>query len=279
MSPVHVGRWWRALNRWLGREKPETPDALWHQLLQTLPFVRELSASEQRRLRALCQDFLACKEFYGAHGLRIRDDMALSIAAQACLPLLHWGSNALDWYSDFVGIVVHPDEVVAAREVMDEAGVVHHYKEPLLGEAMAGGPVMLTWRHVALAANEAKAGRNLVIHEFAHKLDMHGKAHDQPADGCPRLPAGFMNGMRAADAKRLWRETLHDAHESFRREVAMAERFGAPQPWLDNYGAQSPAEFFAVACEAFFTDRHRFAQEFPAFDALLDAFFRPTSAD
>ena len=278
MSPFHVGRWWQALNRWLGREKPEIPDALWHQLLQALSFVRELSAADQRRLRALCQDFLVCKEFYGAHGLRIRDDMALSIAAQACLPLLHWGSNALDWYSDFVGIVVHPDEVVAAREVMDEAGVVHHYKEPLLGEAMAGGPVMLTWRHVALAANEAKAGRNLVIHEFAHKLDMHGKAHDQPADGCPRLPAGFMNGMRSAEAKRLWRETLHDAHESFQREVAMAERFGAAHPWLDSYGAQSPAEFFAVACEAFFTHRHRFTQEFPAFDALLDAFFRPTSA-
>lgn len=277
MSRARLSRWGNALRRWLGPAS-SIPDTLWAHLLHTLPFLQSLGSAEQARLRALCQAFLADKEFHGAQGLRIHDEMALSIAAQACLPLLHWGPRALEWYGDFVGIVVHPDEVLAHREVMDAAGVVHRYQEPLLGEAMAGGPVMLAWSQVAGAAHEAQAGRNLVIHEFAHKLDMHGKAHDEAPDGCPRLPAGFMGGMRAVDAQRLWHATLHSHYEHFKREVAMADRFGAEPPWLDPYGAQSPAEFFAVACEAFLTQRARFAQEFPALDRMLEAFFRPAPA-
>ena len=113
--------------------------------------------------------FLAEKEFSGARGLVVSDEMAVAIAAQACLPALALG---LDWLDGFVGIVVHEDAVVARREVEDEDGIVHAYDEELSGEAMSGGPVMLAWRDVDDAGESAVDGYNVVVHEFAHVIDM-----------------------------------------------------------------------------------------------------------
>lgn len=282
MDPVsQPPRWWRvwrnsgpgrALTRWLGGA-PDIPDRLWERVVRAQPFLQRLAPAELACLRDLCQHFLAEKEFTGAQGLEITDAMALTIATQACLPWVHWGRSGLDWYRDFVGIVVHPDEVVAQREVVDDAGVVHRYREALAGEAMHGGPVMLAWSHVAGAREAAGEGRNLVIHEFAHKIDMRHKSRYEAADGCPRLPRGFMQ-LSAAQADQRWRTTWAHAYEDFLRRVEMAERFGAPLPWLDAYGATDPAEFFAVACEAWAVNRERFAAEFPTLLPLLDAFFR-----
>lgn len=269
----------RWLDRLLGRaRRPRRalPEALWQDTLARSPYLTELPLPEQLRLRELSALFLEEKEFHGAQDLQITDAMALTIAAQACLPVLHFGpgDQPLRWYDDFVGIVIHPDEVVAHREVMDEAGVVHHYDEPLAGEAMAGGPVMLVWRHVRGHAEDGRLGHSLVIHEFAHKIDMRHKPRHADADGCPRLPTGFLGlGARAAHA--LWADTLQDEYRQFRNAVEMAERFGAEPPWLDAYGAHSPAEFFAVACEAYFVNRPRFEAEFPRLARLFDGFFQP----
>ncbi|WP_101048549.1 zinc-dependent peptidase [Macromonas nakdongensis] len=264
--------WWRTLaGRW--HTPPDIPEGLWQHVLQAHPFLADLSTAEQAALRQLCRHFIAHKEFHGAQGLHITDAMAVTVAAQACLPLLHWGLPGLTWYRDFVGIVIHPGEVLAQRQVTDAAGVVHHYAEALLGEAMHGGPVMLSWSHVRGHPDAARAGHNLVIHEFAHKLDMRHKAHDETADGCPRLPAAWP-GLTAGQARAHWRRTLYGAHANFQRAVEMADRFGAPAPWLDAYGAQSPAEFFAVACEAYFVNRPRFGEAFPELLPLFDAFFR-----
>lgn len=267
-------RWGRRLQRCVGLA-PEIPLPLWQQVKQQHPFLAHLSHKEDERLRELCQDFLASKEFHGAHGLRVTDAMALSVAQQACLPLLHWGPNALDWYSDFVGIVLQPGEVLALRELTDEAGVVHRYHEPLLGEAMHAGPVMLSWPEVNGSSASLRAGHCLVIHEFAHKLDMRGKARHAAPDGCPLLPSGFMGRESRRDAQSLWRSTLSESYQDFCRRVALAERFGAPSPWLDRYGSQSEAEFFAVACEAYFVQPERLATEWPALWQILTAFFQP----
>src|SRR5206468_7339747 len=133
---------------------------------------------EVAKLRELAAEFLARKEFHGAGGLAITDEIALSVAAQAVLPVLHLG---LSWYDDFVGIVVHPDEVLARRTDTDEAGVVHDWEEVLAGEAMDRGPVMLNWQDVARAGESAEIGFNVVIHEFVHKIDL----RDGAPDGCP----------------------------------------------------------------------------------------------
>jgi len=265
-------RWGRMLQRALG-QPPAIPEPLWRQVLGRYPFLNALPAAEQATLKTLCERFLAEKEFTGVHGLSINDEMALCVAAQACLPWIHWGLNGLDWYADFVGIVIYPAEAVAQREVADAAGVVHRYRETLAGEAMHGGPVMLVWSHVEGASAGAAHGHNLVIHEFAHKADMRHKSRYEAANGCPRLPSGFM-GLPATEAAQRWQTTWSAAFERFGRQVDLAQRFGAPPPWMDAYGAQAPAEFFAVACEAYWVNRTGFTAEFPDLAPLLDAFFR-----
>lgn len=267
-------RWLDRLRRRAHRPRVVIPDALWQATLKGYPFLAVLSEAELARLRELSAFFLQDKEFHGAQGLVITDAMALTIAAQACLPILHLGSGMqpLRWYDDFVGIVVHPDEVLARREMMDADGVVHQYQEPLAGEAMPGGPVMLSWQDVV--ASSSATGYNVVIHEFVHKLDL----RDGVADGCPPLPPGFMGQASARAARALWQATLQQAYEGFREAVILAERFGAAPTWLDPYGAEAVNEFFAVASEAYFLNRARFGADFPTLLPLLDAFYRPTPA-
>lgn len=249
--------------RTLGRQSAPTktiPDNLWMDTLLQFPFLARRPVAELQQLHEMAGKFLKQKEFTGAHGLKVTDEMAVAIAAQACLPVLHLG---LRWYDDFKGIVVHPGAMLARREVTDQAGVVHRYNEELLGEAMQGGPVTLSWQDVAAAGSSAELGHNVVIHEFVHKMDM----RDGAADGCPPL------STRSAHTS--WHAVMQPAYDGFCEKVAMAKRFGAEPPWLDDYGAGSPAEFFAVACEAYFVNRERFTQDFPALTVLFDKFFIP----
>lgn len=251
--------------QWLRRRPaaPVVPDALWREVLSQFPFLSDRPESDVTRLRELAGRFLATKEFHGANGFVITDAVALAIAAQAVLPVLRLG---LDWYDDFVGIVVHPGEVVARRTATDDIGVVHHYDEVLAGEAMHQGPVMLSWSDVAGAGAAAVEGYNVVIHEFVHKIDM----RDGAADGCPPLPS--------AAARRHWLETMQAEYDSFRERVVIAERFGGEPTWLDPYGAEAVDEFFAVACEAFFVNRPRFEAEFPRLATMLAGFFSGAAA-
>jgi len=249
---------------WLRRRSsaPAIPDGLWTATLRRYPFLAARAPQELARLRVLAAEFLAHKEFHGAGGLEITDEIALAIAAQAVLPVLHLG---LHWYDDFVGIVVHPDEVVARRTQMDEAGVVHDWDEVLAGEAMDRGPVMLNWHDVARAGESARTGFNVVIHEFVHKIDL----RDGAPDGCPPL--------RSRAARRAWLEVMEREYRRFREQVIVAERFGGAEPWLDPYGATAIDEFFAVACEAYFVNREHFTGEFPELTTLFDGFYRAGS--
>lgn len=270
---LHRGwqRWQQ--HRALRRGDPAAiPEPLWQRVLAALPPLQALPAPLQSRLRGLSAAFLARKRFSGAHGLTVDDTMALLVAAQACLPLVHRGLPALAWYDGFVGIVLHPHEVRAPRRLTDEVGVVHEFDEELAGEAMQGGPIVLAWPRVLGAAGGEGVGHNLVIHEFAHAIDLHGKPLGQPADGCPLLPRGWL-GLTPAAARELWRRELAAAYSLHRQRVVMHEHFGAAAPWLDPYGASAPAEFFAVSCEAYCVDRARLATEHPVWTALLDALF------
>ncbi len=135
--------------RTLGRQSAPTktiPDTLWMDTLLQFPFLARRPVTELQRVARTGRQVPQTKEFTGAHGLQVTDEMAVAIAAQACLPVLHLG---LRWYDDFKGIVVHPGAMLARREVTDQAGVVHRYNETLLGEAMDGGPVTLSWQEVA----------------------------------------------------------------------------------------------------------------------------------
>ena len=239
------------------------PDAMWAGTMQQFPFLARRSIAEQSRLRSMTVEFLKKKQFTGAHDLKVTDDMAVAIAAQACLPVLHLG---LKFYDDFKGIVVHPGAMLARREVTDDNGVVHRYSEALTGEAMERGPVTLSWQDVAASGDTAVDGYNVVIHEFIHKIDM----RDGAADGCPPMPS--------RRARTAWDDVFQPAYDAFCEKVAMTERFGAPPTWLDAYGATAPAEFFAVACEGYFVNRDRFNEDFPSLTLLFDQFFKPNQA-
>lgn len=234
------------------------PDPLWRLTLARLPFLAWRSDADLAELRRLSSLFLDQKEFTGANGLAVDDAMAVCIAAQAVLPVLRVG---LAPYGSFVGIVVHPDEVVAQREVMDDDGVVHAYGEVLAGEAMEGGPVMLSWRDVEDAGASADWGYNVVIHEFAHVLDM----GDGAADGVPPLAS--------AAERDAWIAVIDPAFERFCQAVD-----SGADTLLDPYGASGVEEFFAVASETFFVSPKQLRAEHPGLYGLLARYFQQDPA-
>jgi Mlc titration factor MtfA (ptsG expression regulator) len=255
-------RWWNRLARWRERrilERRAIPEALWQLTLARFPFLVQRSDADLTALRALATLFLADKEFIGGADLEVTDEMAVAIAAQACLPVLHLGLPA---YRGFKGIVVHADAVRARREVTDEDGVVHEYDEELAGEAMEGGPLMLSWTDVADAGDSAEFGYNVVIHEFAHVLDM----LDGRADGVPPLPN--------RTAREHWQSVLETEWQTFCLRVDAGE-----DTLLDPYGAEAIDEFFAVASEVFFVAPRDLLREHPALYALLRSFYRQHPAD
>lgn len=229
------------------------PDTLWADTLAAYPFLTWRTPERQARLRALATLFLARKQFTPMPGVTLTDAMAVAIAAQACLPVLQWG---LTPYSGFVSIVVHPDQVIARREIVDDAGVVHHYEEVLAGEAQHDGPIMLSWRDVDMGADHPE-GYNVVIHEFVHALDM----SNGDADGLPPLPARIQQGH--------WLDTLWQAFDRHRDALAHGDA-----TWLDPYAAeQGLTEFLPVVCEAFFVAPHRLAEAHPDVYALMCTYF------
>ncbi len=222
----------------------------WRQVESGLPFLGHLAPEERVRLRQLALELIAEKEWHGARGLVLTEAVQLSIALQACLPVLKLG---LDWYRGWLGIVVYPGDFVIPRQVMDDAGFVHEYDDTVLGEAWEGGPVLLSWFD---EADEA-GGINIVIHEFAHKLDM----KSGPADGLPPLHPGM--------SRRLWIGAFAAAFEDFRACVDSRE-----ETVLDPYGAESPAEFFAVMSEAFFENPSLLHDQYPDVYEQLRLFYR-----
>ena len=234
------------------------PDDLWKRTLVRYPFLQRRSLDDAAELRRLTSLLLDCKEFSTAGGLRLTDAMAVAIAAQAALPVLRLGVGA---YDGFVGIVVHPEQVSARRQHQDDDGVVHEYEEVLAGEAMQGGPVMLSWPDVR-AAGLASHGYNVVIHEFAHVLDM----ADGRADGVPPLPPEL--------SVKAWLTALQAELHSFSACVQRGE-----QTVLDPYAAAGEEEFFAVTSESFFTTAPAMKKEHPAWYGMLCAFYRQDPAE
>ena len=231
---------WRRL-RVLRKHRIE--DALWREATGRLRFIPQTP-----KLRSLALLFLAEKQFSGTHGLEVTDEMRVSIAAQACLPVLELG---LDWYAGFSGIVVYPGDFRVRRSETDEDGVVHEWDDELAGEAMPGGPVVLSWD---ATANDA--GMNVVIHEFAHKLDMLNGA----ADGLPPLHAAM---DRAA-----WAGAFEEAYQGFCDAVERGK-----ETWLDPYAAEHASEFFAVISEAFFEDPAETRRRYPDVYDQLKLFY------
>ncbi len=236
------------------RHRP-IPDELWTRTLSHFPFLAWRDGRGQDRLRALSTLFLARKQFTPAGGLQLTDEMAVAMAAQACLPIMRLGLKA---YDSFLGIVVHPDQVLAHRTFTDDAGVVHDFDEVLAGEAMPGGPLMLSWHDVQQAGSLQDRSYNVVVHEFVHVLDM--SAGGEPT-GVPPLP-------RDTSSKH-WQDVLWQAFDQHSEALARGEA-----TWLDPYAATDGLiEFFPVVSEAFFVASRALREDYPAVYRLLASYF------
>jgi Mlc titration factor MtfA (ptsG expression regulator) len=240
----------KLLDWFRGKKSPGVPEELWRETIAALPFLTGLSAEEQADLRRLVEDFLAEKEFTAAGGLELTDKLCVSIAVQGCLPILRLGLSA---YRGWVGIVVYPDEFVVPRRLEDESGVVHEYDDVLSGEAWQGGPLIVSWRDAQMAGE----GYNVVIHEFAHKLDM----LNGEADGLPALHSGL--------TVEHWEKVLLGAYDDFCRRVD-----GGEETYIDPYASEHPSEFFAVLSECFFEMPDLVAEEYPELYRLLQRYYR-----
>jgi Mlc titration factor MtfA (ptsG expression regulator) len=184
---------------------------LWERATASWLFMRGVGEDESARLRALAEQFLSAKHFSGTHGLEVSALMQVEIAAQACILVLELGA---EWYEGWSEVIVYPSQFAPEREVVDDAGVVHLTQEPMAGEAWLGGPVILSYEDVAMSGDvEIRvAGYNVVIHEFAHKLDMR---NGEP-NGFPPLH----EGMKPA----AWKQGLGGAYEDFCKRVEAADR-------------------------------------------------------
>ncbi len=237
----------------LGRKEDASAldEHAWHEVMQA-PVFDGLSPEEIERLRELAARLLADKTFSGAGGMEVDLGMATVIAAFAALPVLNLGYG---WYEGWNEIVVYPGEFLHEGEQMDEAGVVHHVRHARSGESWEGGPMVLSWQDVEWSG--MGEGYNVVIHEFAHKLDMkNGSANGRPP---------LHSGMSPED----WAHALQRAYNDFCRRVDAGE-----DTLIDPYATDGAAEFFAVLSEYFFEAPDVLQESYPAVYGQLRNFYR-----
>jgi MtfA peptidase len=218
-------------------------------------FFRRLSAKDRTELLGHIHVFLAEKRFEGCGGLELTDEIKVTVAAQACLLLLH---RKTDYFPRLITILVYPSTYAAHdRQPIDE----HVWEEGTMNRLGETGPrlgsMVLAWDAARAGAADPSDGRNVVFHEFAHQLDF----EDYATDGAPTL---------ATRAQQLdWSAVMRVEFASLRA----AEATGIPT-LLDNYGATNPAEFFAVATEAFFEQPRALRGHHPKLYAELQRYFR-----
>lgn len=225
---------------------------------RNVPYVATLSAGDQRELEGHIQVFLAEKTFEGCGGLAMTGEIKLTIAAQACVLLLH---RETDYYPGLESILVYPGAYVVRNTRQRLGDFVVVGDEVRLGESWVRGAVVLAWDAVKRGASNCHDGHNVVLHEFAHQLD----AEDGSADGAPIL------GTRALYT--AWAHALGAEYQE------LLERVAAHQPSdIDAYGATNPAEFFAVVTEAFFETGGKLKLKHPELYEVLRAFYRQDPA-
>jgi MtfA peptidase len=236
-------------------KKFEIPDELWREAMGILPFLTKWPDATRNRLRVLCTLFLVEKNIVSGHtSLEVTPLMRVVIAAQACALIVH---RTLVEYKGFNDVVVHPDSFPATQDYTDEAGVVHSDVEPIAGEAWEDGPVLLSWPDVWESVDFEASGMNLVIHEFAHKIDM----RNGEANGVPPLET------REDHAR--WTRALADSYANF------CARIDADEPTqIDPYASEHESEFFAVCAEIYVAAPQILRDTYPVFYREMNRYFK-----
>jgi len=225
---------------------------------KNVPYVKRLSDEDRHELYGHIQVFLAEKSFEGCGGLELTDEMRVTIAAQACILLLH---RDTDYYPELSSILVYPHAYVAKNTRERMGNVVLETEQARLGESWTAGTIVLAWDAVKTGASNIHDGHKVVLHEFAHQLD----AEDGSMDGAPDL------GKRALYTG--WAHTLGAEFGELTDLLAQHRRSD-----LDSYAATNPAEFFAVVTETFFEKGEALKRRHPELYAALAAFYKQDPA-
>ena len=242
-------QWFRQKHRAFILKHYPIDNSLWQQQMNA-PLFYGLSHDEQNRLRELTTVFLYRKYLNGVQGMQLSEAVAVAVASQACLLVLDLG---LEYYNGWVEVIIYPGAFRVERDVMDASGLISHENHMLGGESWLRGPVILAWD----SAQSSHAGDNVVIHEFAHKLDMLNGA----PNGMPPLNRGM--------DRRAWTDAFSTA---FARLNDMLDQHQTDT--INPYAAESPAEFFAVCSEYFFTAPQQLLAQFPDVYRQLSLFYR-----
>lgn len=224
----------------------------WQIAFASLPLLQGYSNAEMLALRKLAILFMHHKVFEGVNGFVLTQAMTLIIALQACIPILKLG---LDGYDGWISVIVYPAGFAPKRVVMDEYGVQHNVQSNLSGEAWQRGPVVLAWNDTEHAG--VIDGHNLVIHEFAHKLDM----QTGDANGMPPLHPGMNSNA--------WFKAFSKGFKDFQDKCTKGKQIG-----INCYAASSPAEYFAVLSEVFFERPEVIKQHYAKIYDQLRLFYR-----
>ena len=216
-------------------------------LARLVPIVRRLPEKLRPNLEGRINLFLDQVTFRGNLGVEVTDEMKLSIAAQACLPII----NSPVWYDTLRNVLIYPSAFSARRDTHD-GFVIHERNHGMLGESWNRGPVVLSWDHALQGGLDADDGYNVVIHEFAHQLDS---------------LTGHTNGipiLRKGQTYAGWETAMLNAFQDH------VDRVESGRPTLiDPYGATNHEEFFAEAVVVFFEKPRALQREEPALYAQL----------
>jgi Mlc titration factor MtfA (ptsG expression regulator) len=229
----------------------------WLEFLQkNVPHYSWLSEKEKAKLRDAVQIFVVEKHWEGCRGLEVTEEMKVTIAGQACLLTLGMERN---YFPRVQTILIYPGGFRVPRDHQLSDIAPGTETMPVLGQAVHRGPVILSWRDIQ---NHAEDGpENLVIHEFAHQLDMqHG-----PPDGMPSLSDRRLH--------KKWKRVMKEEYDRL-----VTESVEGRVTLLDSYGATDEVEFFAVASECFFELPVELKREHPHLYDVLRRYYRQDPA-
>lgn len=229
-------------------------DPAWILILQkNLAVYKKMPDPYKRKLHGLINIFINEKKFSGYNGLEINDEIRVTISAQACMLLLNRDD---DFYPSLKNIFVYPDAFKSMQTRSD--GLITTIEEIVrIGESWELGQVVLSWQHSKQGAMSGGDGHNVVYHEFAHQLDR----EDGAIDGTPLLAS--------AEDYATWTKVFSDEYLRLREKIRINKK-----SLIDDYGAESEGEFFAVVTELFFESPQLFVQEHPELYKELTKFYR-----
>ncbi len=230
------------------------PYSIWRRTIGTSELLACLDRRDRHRLRKLASLFLHEKTITAAGGLNIDEAMRVYIAATACLLILNLD---LDYFDGWSEVIVYPDTFVVRREEADETGVVHDTRRSLAGESWQRGPVILSWSDAIQKWQAPGMASNVILHEFAHKLDMLNGV----ANGMPPLHADMV--------REQWTTSLSRAYANLHQRLELDNDTA-----LDSYAGENPAEFFAVVTETFFEQPLLLHEQYPQVYRQLSLFYR-----